>query len=643
MKQRWAAAMKHHPNRSMATSMTIEESDHSHLRRSGGLREPTDLLDTTSEIQPGSSSFWTPVIWCILITETAERFAYYGFRAVLVLYFLNSLGYKETTAIALYGYHSALCNFTPLVGAYLADSYLGRYCTILVFASIYVVGLAVLASAAASSLSPTNDRIQWKQYVSFIGLFLVGLGTGGIKPCVSAFGADQLSGLSPADDHRDSDDSMALSQTVEQQEHHGTKTNGYGEVHLEPDAVHTEERLQSSTEHNVRAFFNWFYFSINVGAVASIAVVPLVRSRFGFGWAFGIPCLCMLGALGTFVSKRRAYVYQPINSTGGSGNVVATLRVTGWLMRQQIVSYCCQSRGANSILLETNDAVDTTGVVDTRLADFTARGLGDNGTHNWDERQVHGAVVSSRPNQQLEDAEQLLRMLPILAMFPIYACLYDQQGSVWTLQATRMYLPWGIQAEQLNMINPVQIMLFIPLFDRVVYPFLESRSWDLSPLKRMAWGMLLTAVAFSVSGLVESAIQQTEEQGSTSTKVHVGWQLPQITILAVGEIFLSVTGLEFTYATSPARLKAFATALYLSTSAVGDGLAGVLYSTVFATMNRATVMHACAGLMMGNLLMFVFVSKAYERQEAFRGQEKRATFSTEAGVVELHDRQAVMT
>jgi proton-dependent oligopeptide transporter, POT family len=221
--------------------------------------------------------------------------------------------------------------------------------------------------------------------------------------------------------------------------------------------------------------------------------------------------------------------------------------------------------------------------------------------------------------QQMDDAAQLVRVLPILAMFPIYWCLYDQQGSVWTLQATRMDLPFGIQAEQLNMVNPVQIMLLIPLFDRVIYPFLEKRSWNISPLRRMSWGMLLTAVAFSISGLVESAIQRNEVGGLP--KVNVGFQLPQITILAVGEILLSVTGLEFTYSTAPVRLKAFVAALFLSTSGVGDGLAGVLYSTVFADMNRASVMHVCAALMLGNLAMFVFVAKGYEGHERFTEME----------------------
>lgn len=214
-------------------------------------------------------------------------------------------------------------------------------------------------------------------------------------------------------------------------------------------------------------------------------------------------------------------------------------------------------------------------------------------------------------DQQLNDAAQALHVLPIMAMFPIFWCLYDQQSSVWTLQATRMELN-GLQPEQLNVVNPLEIMIFIPLFDRFIYPFLQDKGVNIQPLRRMSWGMVLTAVAFFLSGVVERGIQSAELRGD---KVNVFWQLPQITILAVAEIFLSITGLEFAYATSPDRLKAFLMAMYLLTTAVGDFFGGVLYSTAFTKLNLATVMDICGGLMLGNLVLFLIVARWWERRE----------------------------
>ena len=80
--------------------------------------------------------------------------------------------------------------------------------------------------------------------------------------------------------------------------------------------------------------------------------------------------------------------------------------------------------------------------------------------------------------------------------------------------------------------------------------------------------MLLSSVAFFSSGILETIIQNRD--ATDGQKIHVLWQLPQITILAVAEICLSVTGLEFAYATSPDRLKSFLMAIYLLTISVGD-------------------------------------------------------------------------
>lgn len=540
------------------------------------------------------SSFLTPVVWCILVTEAAERFAYFGFRALLVLYFTVELDYAENTAIALYGYNSSLAYFTPMLGALLADGYLGRYRTILSFGCVYVVGLAVLSSAAAAS-DGAEKNLPWQRVASFAGLFLVCVGTGGIKPCVSAFGADQV-----ARPELDNSDGNHSSSGV------GVPTLVIGCRADEPDAAGTDSSSDARSadrrrSDHVRAFFNYFYFCINVGALTSIAIVPLLRARVGFGLAFGVPCLFMIAAMCIFLSKRRDYIHQKVSGDGG-GSMLTTFRITWWLLTKQIyahprIAYHCPGlRPGPAPVQATEHSGDSSNESDA---------MAQNG------RATHDQDVAWK--QQVDDAAQAMQILPVLAMFPIFWCLYDQQGSVWTLQAARMALPAGIQPEQLNIVNPLQIMILIPLFDRVIYPCMERRRWNITPLRRMAWGMLLTAAAFFVSGVVESSIHHREVR--SLPKVHVLWQLPQITILAVGEILLSVTGLEFAYSTAPDRLKAFVTALFLCTTGVGDFFSGILFSTVFAHMNRAAVMHVCAALMLCNLRIFLAVAKWYDNHD----------------------------
>jgi len=517
-------------------------------------------------------SFMTPVVWCILITETAERFAYFGFRAILVLYFTSELKYSEETAIALFAYMASLAYLAPLPGAMLADGALGRYTTILWFGVVYAIGLIILT---ISALVEADMHLQ--RMMSFTGLFLVCAGTGGIKPCVSAFGADQVAHM----DKIASEKVLRLQESVELMKHSVATIGGH-------DDVLRQEMTKSfhQDSERVRAFFASFYFCINLGAVTSIAIIPIVRSNFGFGAAFLVPTTFICLSLLAFLSKTKEYVHQK----PGENSLSATFAICWWLTRKSLANNpwigrmipCIRPKRAPIPNFEGSDE-----------------------------------EVSPVENQRLADAKQALHVLPIMSFSCIFWMLYDQQGSVWTLQATRMALH-GLQPEQLNVINPVQIMLFIPLFDRVIYPTLEHRGVRLSHIRRMMIGMVLTSISFAFSGLIESTIQNHEE--NDLPQISVFWQLPQITLLAIAEIFISVTGLEFAYASSPDSMKAFLMAIYLLTTAVGDFLGGVLYSSIFQTINRATVMHVCAFLMMCNFGAFVWVAAWWEEVESKRNE-----------------------
>ena len=136
--------------------------------------------------------------------EASKRFSYNGFRAVLVLYFSNYLGFSDSLSVSLFSYMSSLAYFSPLLGAVVSNSYLGQYRTIILFGFAYLFGLMILTVGA---FSPTNDNnndntsqdhhphhfhFQWNVFLLFLGLFFICIGTGGIKPCVSAFGAGQV-------------------------------------------------------------------------------------------------------------------------------------------------------------------------------------------------------------------------------------------------------------------------------------------------------------------------------------------------------------------------------------------------------------------------------------------------------------------
>jgi dipeptide/tripeptide permease len=113
-------------------------------------------------------------------------------------------------------------------------------------------------------------------------------------------------------------------------------------------------------------------------------------------------------------------------------------------------------------------------------------------------------------------------------------------------------------------LNPVLILAMIPLFDQIIYPFLEKHQVPLRPVPRMVAGMVLSALAFLLSGLLQIAMDQ-----AGATTLSMLWQIPQIMAITAGEILFSITGLEFAYSQAPDSMKSIVQAAWLFTTAAG--------------------------------------------------------------------------
>src|SRR4026208_2135140 len=195
--------------------------------------------------------------------EPAERFSYYGMKSVLTVfmahYILNQSGLlapmQENEAYMYTHYFVFGVYFLPILGAVIADGWLGKYWTILSLSIVYCMGNLRRAGRATSWGIAVGQRAMLA-----IGLFLICLGAGGIKPCVSANVGDQFG---------------------------------------------------DSNKHLLSKMFGWFYFSINAGSFISSLLCPWLLSnpRFGPGWAFGIPGIAMLIATLFFWGGRNKMVH----------------------------------------------------------------------------------------------------------------------------------------------------------------------------------------------------------------------------------------------------------------------------------------------------------------------------------------------
>ncbi|KAK4413381.1 protein NRT1/ PTR FAMILY 5.10 [Sesamum alatum] len=213
----------------------------------------------------------------IIGVELAERFAYYGINSNLVSYLTGPLGQSTATAAANVNTWSGTAWLLPLLGAFIADSFLGRYRMILVASMLYILGLGFLSlSAALHSFKCPNARnttacrpSQLEIIFFFCSLYLVALAQGGNKPCVQAFGADQF------------------------------------------DEEDDEERLAKSS------LFNWWNFFLSATVMLSLLVLNYIQENLSWTLGFGIPCVVMCFALIIFSLGTMTYRYS-IDSDGRS-------------------------------------------------------------------------------------------------------------------------------------------------------------------------------------------------------------------------------------------------------------------------------------------------------------------------------------
>ncbi|XP_057533327.1 protein NRT1/ PTR FAMILY 5.10-like isoform X2 [Amaranthus tricolor] len=185
----------------------------------------------------------------------AERLAYYGISGNLINFLTGKLGQSTAMAASKVNAWSGVASLNPVLGAVIADSFLGRFYTILVSSIIYILGLGLLT---LSAMLPSSDS---QTMMFFIALYMVAIGQGGHKPCVQAFGADQFDGENPA-----------------------------------------ESKAKSS-------FFNWWYFGLCMGYLLGIGVLSYVQENLNWGLGFGIPCIIMVIALLIFLLGTSTYRY----------------------------------------------------------------------------------------------------------------------------------------------------------------------------------------------------------------------------------------------------------------------------------------------------------------------------------------------
>lgn len=316
-------------------------------------------------------------------------------------------------------------------------------------------------------------------------------------------------------------------------------------------SAHVGDQFNEENQDLLERIFSIFYFVINFGAFFSSLLTPWVLAEYGPTWAFGIPGILMaIATLWFWLGRKHYIVIPPTRETGNHGFV-------------PVLWYAIQNR---------RNRKPGEGFFDTAYARFSA--------------------------EEVEGAKAAASIFKLFMTVSVFWALQDQSGSTWVLQASKMDLTiWGMEfeASQIQAINPIMVMLLIPLFSGVLYPAIERLGVKVSPLRKMSVGMLLAAISFVVVGLIQSELD-------AGNKLPVGWQVLAYFIMTCAEVMLSITGLEFAYTQAPRAMKSTIMSFWLLTIFVGNLLAA--YVAKINVFQGAMFFYFFAFLMF--LVAFVF-------------------------------------
>lgn len=468
-----------------------------------------------------------PGIPFIIANEFAERFCYYGINAILAVYMTQHLHFGQAEATVWQSMFKSGAYLTPLIGAIISDVFWGKYKTIMTLALVYCAGCTVIALGHGSgSLA--------------IGLMLMAIGTGGIKPCVSTNVGDQFS---------------------------------------------------EKNQHLIERAFSYFYLSINAGSSISIYFCPVWLETYGPRVAFGVPAAMMFLATAVFWAGRRRFVVVPPAVTEGANRglfyfllaLVPVLGAAVWVFSQVSADY-----RVLAALLTLIGGLVLAVVLSLRTG---VRNRLPPQLVEWMEEAFTGPAL-----------KQITGLAVIYYIFvAMFWALWDQSnGQTWTLQATSDLMDkhlfgflggvpgfvalatYEMLPAQIQVVNGLFILAMVPVFTFVIYP-LMGRFFKVTPLRKIGIGLLVIASSYLVMASIEDRIMH-------GVGVSLWWQILAYVVLTAAEVLISITALEFSYKQAPLRVKSFImAATYLLSVSVGNAFTAQINSAMVRMLPVTTI------------------------------------------------------
>ena len=218
-----------------------------------------------------------------------------------------------------------------------------------------------------------------------------------------------------------------------------------------------------------------------------------------------------------------------------------------------------------------------------------------------------------------ESWRSILKLSGIFLFVAFFWSLYDQTSSAWVLQAKQMDRQWlGVEwlPSQVQAVNPILIMVFIPIFTYGIYPVIDG-VFPLSPLRKISIGFFVTMLAFLISAYIEQQIE-------SGLRPNILWQLFAYVVITGAEVMVSITCLEFSYTQAPLKLKSVIMSLFLLSVSLGNAftsLVNYFIQNPDGTTSLAGPSYYLffAGVMFVVAVLFIFVVRNYREETYLHG------------------------
>ncbi|GLT54373.1 hypothetical protein SLA2020_275760 [Shorea laevis] len=489
-----------------------------------------DFLGRTADKQTTGGWKASPFI---IVNEVAERLAFFAIAVNMVGYLVAEMQQSLPAAATHVTDWIGAAYVLTILGAFLADAYLGRFKTIIIFSCVYAVGTVLLTfSASIDSLrpppctqKPCMKATDGQTAFLYGALALIALGTGGIKPCVSSFGADQFD---------------------------------------ETDDKEVQKKY---------AFFNWFFLAINMGALLGITLLVYVKEKKGSGWGFGVPVVAMVSSIFILVAGIPSYRYKkPMGSP-----FTRFLQVTVASLRNHFrgVEVGCEAH-----LYEVN--TKESDILGARKLPRTVQyGFLDKAAVVTDP-EANG--VSNRWRlctvTQVEEFKSFIRVLPIWASTIAFSISFAQLSTFFITQASITDRSLGssfvIPAGSIPVFSAVNAIILIPIYEKLIVPILRKRNGHprgITSLQRMGVGLFISIFAMASAALVE---KKRRDHSQPQKPISVFWLLPQFFLMGSAEVFTYVGQLEFFYDEATDGTRSISSAIFLSEIGIGSWLSTAL-------------------------------------------------------------------